>query len=93
MERVSRCEEQVLATVWDAEETPDLSAVMNRVNSRFGHGWKPQTVSTFLGRLVKKGFLETYRKGRYTYYLPRVSKESYKKAAVAEMEALFGNIR
>ena len=52
MERVSRCEEQVLVTVWDAEETPDLSAVMNRVNSRFGHGWKPQTVSTFLGRLV-----------------------------------------
>ena len=34
MERVSRCEEQVLVTVWDAEETPDLSAVMNRVNQQ-----------------------------------------------------------
>lgn len=92
MERAARCEEQVLVIVWESEEAPDLHSVMDRVNSRFHHDWKPQTVSTFLMRLTKKGFLESYRKGRYTYYIPKVSRDEYKCAAVVEMEALFGKL-
>lgn len=40
--------------------------------------WKPQTVSTFLGKLVKKKFLEQYRDGRYFYYHILVTRHDYR---------------
>ena len=61
--------------IWESEEDPDLAHVMNGVN---------QTVSTFLARLVKKGYLSVYRKGRYSYYQPLVSKEEFKTSTVSE---------
>lgn len=51
--------------------------------------WKPQTVSTFLARLVKKSFLTVYRKGRYSFYQPAVSKEDFWKATVQENARFF----
>lgn len=78
-----------MTVVWDAEETPNLAATMNCVNGRYGKDWKPQTVSTFLSRLVKKGFLTFYRKGRYAYYEPAVSKEEYCAAEAARMADMF----
>lgn len=42
------------------------------VNERYNHAWKPQTVSTFLHRALKKGYLEGYRKGRQVLYVPSV---------------------
>ena len=49
----------------------------------------PQTVSTFLSRLVKKGFLNMYRKGRYCYYQPLVSKEDFWRATMEESAKFF----
>ena len=48
-----------------------------------------QTVSTFLSRLVKKGFLNMYRKGRYCYYQPLVSKEDFWRATMEESAKFF----
>ncbi len=80
--------------IWESEEDPDLAHVMNGVNQEFGKNWKPQTVSTFLARLVKKGYLSVYRKGRYSYYQPLVSKEEFKTSTVSENIRYFnqGNI-
>ena len=50
---------------------------------------KSQTVSTFLARLVKKSFLTVYRKGRYSFYQPAVSKEDFWKATVQENARFF----
>lgn len=66
-----------MKVIWDSEEDLALQDVMDGVNGENGKNWKPQTVSTFLARLVKKGFLNVYRKGRYSYYPPLVSKEEY----------------
>ena len=63
--------------------------IMNRVNQENGKSWKPQTVSTFLARLVKKSFLTVYRKGRYSFYQPAVSKEDFWKATVQENARFF----
>ena len=57
--------------------------------ARNGKSWKPQTVSTFLARLVKKSFLTVYRKGRYSFYQPAVSKEDFWKATVQENARFF----
>ena len=64
-----------MKVIWDSTEDLALQDIMNRVNQENGKSWKPQTVSTFLARLVKKSFLTVYRKGRYSFYQPAVSKE------------------
>lgn len=75
--------------IWDSTEDLALQEVMGRVNEENGKAWKPQTVSTFLTRLVKKGFLSMYRKGRYCYYQPLVSKDEFWKATMQENARFF----
>lgn len=88
---LSGCEEMVLSIVFDSESAPDLAEVMDRANKKFNKTWKPQTVSTFLSRLVLKGFLTSYREGRYSYYEPTVSRDEYCAAEAARMADLFFN--
>lgn len=91
--RLSKCEEQVMSVIWNAENELDLMNTLERVNEKYEHEWRPQTVSTFLARLVKKNYLITRKQGRYTYYRPVVAKEDYKRAAVEELEFMFGELR
>ena len=88
MRRISECEEQTMIVVWSSKNAPDLQTVLKSVNVRFEHAWAPQTVSTFLNRLIKKGYLRMERKGRYCYYYPLFSLEEYraeKMKSVVEM--------
>lgn len=77
-ERLTYCEEIVMKTVWDSEEELCLMEIMDRVNKKYGKEWKPQTVSTFLARLVQKGYATHYRQGRQFYYKILVPLEEYK---------------
>lgn len=86
---ISACERLVMKTIWDSPEELALQQIMDRVNGDNGKSWKPQTVSTFLARLVRKGFLTSYRKGRYSYYQPVVSKEDFWKATMSENAHFF----
>lgn len=78
-----------MSIIWSADEAPDLAAVMETAERRYGKYWKPQTISTFLCRLVRKGFLSSYRKGRYTYYVPLIRMEDYYELMVQQMSDLF----
>ncbi len=78
LENLTDCEQLVMKTVWDAEEELSLMEVMARVNDKYHKDWKPQTVSTFLARLVKKGYLRHYRQGRVFFYQILVPLEVYK---------------
>lgn len=86
---ISACERRVMKIIWDSTEDLALQEVMDRVNEENGKAWKPQTVSTFLSRLVKKGYLSVYRKGRYSYYQPVVSKKDYWKTTMQENAQFF----
>jgi predicted transcriptional regulator len=86
---ISTCEKMVMKVIWDSPEELALQGVMNRVNEENGKEWRPQTVSTFLARLVKKGFLTFYRKGRYSYYQPLISKEDYWRATMEDTAGFF----
>lgn len=77
---LSTCEEMIMTIIWNNETAQDLSSIMNQANSTYNTTWKPQTVSTFLARAKKKGFLSSYQKGRYSYYQPLVSKAEYRKS-------------
>lgn len=76
-ENLTNCEEMVMKIVWDAEKELDLSSVTRRVNETYHKEWKPQTVSTFLSRLVRKGYLMHYRQGRVFYYRILVPQKKY----------------
>lgn len=86
---ISTCERMVMKVVWDTPEPLALQEIMNKVNEENGKEWKPQTVSTFLARLVRKSFLSSYRKGRYSYYLPVISKNEFWKATMEENAKYF----
>ncbi|MDE5717212.1 MAG: BlaI/MecI/CopY family transcriptional regulator [Lachnospiraceae bacterium] len=77
LENLTNCEEMVMKTVWDAEQELDLAGITQRVNETYHKDWKPQTVSTFLGRLVRKGYLKHYRHGRVFYYQILVLQKDY----------------
>lgn len=81
---LSDCEELVMRCIWDSEDDIGVQQITQIVNERFGKAWKQQTVSTFLVRLVKKDFVEMYRKGRSFLYHPRVLRSEYLEKAVLE---------
>lgn len=76
--KLTECEELVMKTVWDAEEELSLMEIMDRVNTKYDKDWKPQTVSTFLARLVSKGYLQHYRQSRQFFYKILIPLEEYK---------------
>lgn len=77
IEKLTESEEVVMKAAWDYEKEPELKNVVQRVNDVYGKSWKPQTVSTFLGKLVKKGYLKMQRNGKIYTYKVLVSEEVY----------------
>ncbi len=75
---LTESEKVTMKCVWDLGEGARLANIMKVVNDKYNKNWKPQTVSTFLGKLVRKGFIEQYRNGRYFYYHILVSKHDYR---------------
>ncbi len=75
---LTESEKITIKCVWDIGDGARLSHIMAQANDKYGKAWKPQTVSTFLGKLVRKGFLEQYRDGRYFYYRILIDKHTYR---------------
>lgn len=89
MKRISDAEEMVMSVVWNNEESMPLEEIRNKSNDMYKKEWKPQTVSTFLARLCKKGFLSSVRKGRYYFYTPIISRQEYAKMSYNLMVSRF----
>ena len=83
-EKLTTCEELVMKIIWDASEELSLMEIMQRANKKYHKEWKSQTVSTFLARLVRKGYLRHYRQGRVFFYQILVPLEDYKSRMTQE---------
>ena len=86
MEKLTDCEQLVMKTVWDADEELSLMEIMQKVNDKYHKEWKPQTVSTFLARLVRKGYVQHYRQGRVFLYQILVPIEEYRTQLAREFD-------
>lgn len=86
--RMSECEEKVMMVIWTVKEEQSLCEIVKEVNLRFQKEWRPQTVSTFLKRLVEKEYLTTERRGQYTYYYPTVTLEDYRSKRISDLVML-----
>lgn len=79
IEKLTEGEEMVMKAVWDCKKEPVLSEVVERVNGVYGKNWKPQTVSTFLAKLVRKNYLKMQRDGKIYTYKILVKERMYSK--------------
>lgn len=70
--RISESEWKVMEAVW---QDPPMKArqVVERLSGL--ESWKPQTVKTLLGRLVKKGALRSEAVSNHFLYHPEISRE------------------
>lgn len=81
MLELSKSEEHVMITIWLSSEPPTMKSVRADVNSRFNHEWVPQTISTFLSRLYKKGYVTKGEERSFRFLL-----SSYKYGKVSKRE-------
>jgi len=76
-QELSMCEAQVMKVLWDSGTELIMLEITERANKRYGYNWKPQTVSTFLARLYKKGYIMRVRSSRTFYYSPLKKSSEY----------------
>lgn len=81
---LTESEKIIMKCVWDLGDGARLSRILSLANDKYDKEWKAQTVSTFLGKLVLKGYLEQYRKGRYYCYRILVDKKAYRCSELAD---------
>lgn len=95
MDNTSNCENMVMVTIYDTPKPMALHEILKKVNEKFNKNWKPQTVSTFLTRLVKKDYLRVERQGRYTLYRPTYTVKQYRERICMEICKTFfhGNMK
>lgn len=84
LQDLSRCEHRIMTEVWRMGGTDCRTLVEVMVAK--GYSWKMQTISTFLSRLVKKGYLDVARKGKNFFYTPRIDKHLYASKLQSEYE-------
>lgn len=75
---LTESEKVTMKCVWDLGDGTRLAHILALANDKYGKEWKSQTVSTFLGKLVLKGYLEQYRDGRYYCYRILISERAYR---------------
>ncbi len=85
MQKISDCEEKVMLVMWQEEETITYKDIQAKVEEKFGDKWKPETVCSFMDRLKKKGYLYSFKEGRYTHYRVAIDFKTYRKMKVDEI--------
>lgn len=97
MQKLSDSEFGVLRIIWNLEEqdiSPCLKDIVVEYNARYRKKdlpLAPQTISTFLVRLTKKGYLTHQHKGRSIFHQSTISPADYQKLFLYDtLELFFG---
>ena len=88
--KLTNAELLVMKCIWDTPEDMVLSQVVSMVNGRYGKGWRPQTVSTYLAHLVQKKFLKMTRQGKIYTYHPLIPEDVYRTEVMADFVDFWG---
>lgn len=92
-EALTECEVLVMKVIWESGEVMSVQEITSRINLKYKKDWKLQTVSTFLSRAVRKGYLEMKRNGRSFDYYPLVSEEEYGRREIVKCVDCWGGGR
>jgi BlaI family penicillinase repressor len=86
--QISDTEWQVMKVIW-SNSPITANQVIEALEGNTN--WKPKTVKTLLGRLVKKNALDFYKEGREYYYYHIVSeKECVRAESKSFLEKVYG---
>lgn len=77
-EVLTASETLVMKCIWDSTSDVSLADIYEMVNSQYHKEWKYQTVSTFLAKIVQKGFIRARREGHRVVYEILITEEEYK---------------
>ncbi len=77
-EALSEAETIVMKAVWDAEKDLTAQELTDFLMTEYGKEYKKATVTTFLMRLMDKGFISMVRDGKSSKVHAVRSEESYK---------------
>ena len=90
MERLASCEEQIFLTLLSIGGEAGTAEIREAANQKYGYDWKMQTVSTFLLRIEKKGYIRSQGNGRRVYR-PTITLQEYRTEVLQETaNRLFG---
>lgn len=74
--QISEAELEIMNVLWVADEPVTAQYVSEKLKHK---DWKYSTIATLLGRISEKGAVSHEKRGRFYYYTPCITKESYKK--------------
>jgi BlaI family penicillinase repressor len=74
---LTKIEVKIMKIIWSSGEKMHLKTITDQVNEHFQKEWKPQTISTYLAHLVRKGYLSLVRSGKVFLYTAEVSQETF----------------
>ncbi len=83
MKRISDSEKIILDWIW--AQGPSTSSKYIIEHFMTTTTWKQTTISTFLRRLIDKGYLTTKRTGRSFEYTPTLTREEYIKNYITSL--------
>ena len=86
--KLSECEEMILSILLNSDEDLTLSEIMEKAWIRFRREWKMQTVATFMARMELKGYISSYKVGRYSHYKPEITLHEFRAEKFREMQEL-----
>lgn len=75
-QQISDSELLLMRLIWSKDGKALFAQIMEEL-SKQGTNWKPNTVLTFLSRLVEKGYLSTKKMGRRNEYIACITEEAY----------------
>ncbi len=75
IKKLPEAEFEIMKTLWSLPSPATTNQILLALED--GKKWKPQTLATFLARLVDRGFISTTKKGKERSYTPIIKREAY----------------
>lgn len=79
---LSDSEYEIMQIIWKSEKPVTTAQLLTFFKDK---EWKPQTISTFLKRMVNKGLLNQTTKGRTNFYTAAISEQEYRHLEAKEL--------
>lgn len=77
LEYLSRKEELILKVLWSRNEDISTQTIIEILKNDYNHDYARTTVVTFLQRMIEKGYVRTYRVGKFAYFHYLIDKKTY----------------
>lgn len=81
---LSGSESIVMKTIWDAGEDISVPDLMIALKEKYGKDYARTTVQTFLLKMIGKGFVQIYRRGKLSYVHALKGEADYKAKLLQE---------